>query len=150
MRRVTFWNVCLFCGCLTIIVGAIFLAIGFGFSTHKIDVGFQEEMQIIDKSAVMYNHRLELFKITGLSMLAIGGFLLSMSLLLPSLIYSSSEDEEQTESSTRITNILSSNSTTEEHSSSQQTSRGSFNGGENNKNSSTKLLNENSDNNTSQ
>lgn len=85
------------CSCLlgTVIIGLLLLfaglglvLVGFTFPRMKIDIGYQEEMRIIDKSAVAFNEHLEQVKVVGLVAFAIGGTLVASAMLLPSLLKS--------------------------------------------------------------
>ena len=66
---------------------------GFTFPKMKIDIGYQEEMRIIDKSAFEFNEHLDQFKIIGLAMFAIGGTLVASAFLLQSLLSTSNYDD---------------------------------------------------------
>lgn len=69
-----------------LVFGSLVLMAGYFVPRMSIDVGYQEEMRIIDRAALMFNHNLDWCKIIGLAILCVGGTLLSGSLLLPSLI----------------------------------------------------------------
>ena len=65
----------------------------------NIDVGYQEEMRIIDRAAYIFNQNLEWCKIIGLGVFCVGGTLMSASLLLPGLVgLSCIEDSDEDES----------------------------------------------------
>lgn len=59
-----------------------------------IDVGYQEEMRIIDRRAYLLNQRLDWCKVIGLAVFCVGGTLLSASLILPSLTGLSCIDDD--------------------------------------------------------
>ena len=59
-----------------------------------IDVGYQEEMRIIDRRAYLFNQRLDWCKVIGLAVFCVGGTLLSASLILPSLTGLSCIDDD--------------------------------------------------------
>lgn len=67
---------------------------GFTFPRMKIDIGYQEEMRIIDKSAVAFNEHLEQVKVAGLVAFALGGTLVASAMLLPALLRSQSAEDE--------------------------------------------------------
>ncbi|KAI2800522.1 Neurensin-1 [Blomia tropicalis] len=92
-RRSTLWLTTIIAGALSLFCGAILLVAGFTFPKMKIDIGYQEEMRIIDKSAFEFNEHLDQFKIIGLAMFAIGGTLVASALLLPSLLSTSNYDD---------------------------------------------------------
>lgn len=79
------------------VAGAALLLLGYCVPRREIILGYQDkEIAIIDQSAVKFNKNLEWFKVLGLGIFCIGGFILSMALLLPSLIgISCFEDEEE-------------------------------------------------------
>jgi len=66
----------------------------------NIDVGYQEEMRIIDRAAYMFNQNLDWCKIIGLGIFCVGGTLLSASLLLPSLVGLSCIDDDLSDETT--------------------------------------------------
>lgn len=70
------------------------LVVGFTFPKMKIDIGYQEEMRIIDKSAFDFNEHLDQIKVFGLVLFAVGGILVASALLLPSLLLTSLDDEQ--------------------------------------------------------
>lgn len=84
-------------GLSILVTGAVLLLLGYFVPRREIIIGYQEkEIAIIDQSAVKFNKNLEWFKVLGLGIFCIGGFMLSMALLLPSLIgISCFEDEEE-------------------------------------------------------
>lgn len=82
--------------------GSALLAVGFTFPRMKIDIGYQEEMRIIDKSAYEFNEHLEQVKGIGLFMFAVGGILVASALLLPSLLCSDTEEAESRHFKLRI------------------------------------------------
>ena len=65
-----------------------------------IDVGYQEEMRIIDRAAYIFNQNLDWCKIIGLGVFCVGGTLLSASLLLPGLVGLSCIDDNDDDEST--------------------------------------------------
>lgn len=72
---------------------------GYLMPRMDIDVGYQEEMRIIDRAAYMFNQNLDWCKIVGLGVFCVGGTLLSASLLLPGLVgLSCIEDNDDDES----------------------------------------------------
>lgn len=76
------------------ICGTILLIVGFTFPKMKIDIGYQEEMRIIDKSAFKFNEHLDQVKVIGLILFAAGGILVASALLLPSLLQTNEEDNQ--------------------------------------------------------
>lgn len=77
-------------------MGAVLLLLGYFVPRREIIIGYQDkEIAIIDQWAVKFNKNLEWFKVLGLGIFCIGGFMLSMALLLPSLIGISCFEEEE-------------------------------------------------------
>ncbi|OTF83660.1 hypothetical protein BLA29_001854, partial [Euroglyphus maynei] len=68
------------------LLGVSMIVIGFTINRMQIDIGYQEEMRIIDKSAYQFNQHLDQIKVIGLICFAAGGLLVASSLLLPSLL----------------------------------------------------------------
>lgn len=81
-------------GLLSLFVGLGLLIVGFTFPRMKIDIGYQEEMRIIDKSAVAFNEHLEQVKVIGLVAFAVGGTLVASAMLLPALLKSDNEADD--------------------------------------------------------
>lgn len=73
-------------GMLALLAGLGLLLVGFAFPRMPIDLGYQEEMRIIDRRAVAFNEHLELLKLLGLVVFAMGGAVVAAALLLPSLL----------------------------------------------------------------
>lgn len=83
---------------LTLLVGgALILLLGYLVPRKDVIVGYQEEIAIIDESAVAFNKNFEWFKILGLGVFCVGGLVLSTALLLPSLVGTSCFDEDADE-----------------------------------------------------
>lgn len=74
--------------------GAIMILIGFTFSRLNIDIGYQEEMRIIDKSAYDFNVHLDQIKVLGLIFFAMGGIFVSSAIILPGLMPNNSDDDD--------------------------------------------------------
>ena len=87
-------------------LGAVVMIAGYLMPRLSTDVGYQEEMRIIDRAAYIFNQNLDWCKIIGLGVFCVGGTLLSASLLLPSLVGLSclddSDDDESTPFKLRI------------------------------------------------
>lgn len=75
--------------------GTIMILVGFTFAKMKIDIGYQEEMRIIDKSAYDFNIHLNQIKVIGLIFFAIGGVFVASALLLPSLMPNKDDNQEE-------------------------------------------------------
>lgn len=82
------------------LLGILLIVIGFTFTRLEIDIGYQEEMRIIDKSAYEFNILLDQIKIIGLIMFAFGGIIVATALLLPSLM--PSKETGQNDESTHL------------------------------------------------
>jgi len=87
-------------GFILLVFGALVLIAGYLVPKMNIDVGYQEEMRIIDRAAYAFNQNLEWCKIIGLAIFCVGGTLLSASLLLPSLVGLSCIDDDVNDETT--------------------------------------------------
>nr|XP_046917423.1 neurensin-1-like isoform X2 [Dermatophagoides farinae] len=85
-RRSKLWVTLFISGTILMLLGVTMILIGFTMNRMQIDIGYQEEMRIIDKSAYEFNKHLDQIKIIGLICFAVGGLFVASSLLLPSLL----------------------------------------------------------------
>ncbi|CAG2113493.1 unnamed protein product [Medioppia subpectinata] len=99
-RALFFWRSIFWIGFILLVLGALVLIAGYVMPRMNIDVGYQEEMRIIDRAAYMFNQNLEWCKIVGLAVFCVGGVLLSGSLLLPGLVGLSCLDDTDDDEST--------------------------------------------------
>jgi len=99
-RTLFFWRFIFWTGFILLVFGSVVLMAGYLVPKMNIDVGYQEEMRIIDRAAYMFNQNLEWCKIIGLAIFCVGGTLLSASLLLPSLVGLSCIDDEYNDETT--------------------------------------------------
>lgn len=64
------------------VCGGVMLSVGFNYPKVQTDVGYQDEMRIIDKAAYKFNKRLEQIKVIGLIFFAFGGISLAAALIM--------------------------------------------------------------------
>ncbi|KAI7690395.1 Neurensin-1 [Sarcoptes scabiei] len=92
-NRSRIWIFILITGSMLMLLGGMMILIGFTLNRMKIDIGYQEEMRIINKTAYDYNKYLDEMKIIGLILFTIGGVIVASTLLLPSLLPNKDEDD---------------------------------------------------------
>jgi len=101
----------------------------------EVIVGYQEEIAIINTTAIQFNQTLNTCKVVGLAIFCIGGVLLASALLLPSLVGLScldDNDDEQEPFKLKIAGDASS-SDDDDDSDAKKPLCGSNNGGKNGK-----------------
>lgn len=79
--------------------GTIILLLGYLVPRKDVLLGTTKEIGIVDVIANRFNRTLEWFKVLGLAIFCVGGFLLSTALLLPSLVGASCFENESTDES---------------------------------------------------
>lgn len=68
-------------------MGGLMLVFGYANKESKVIIGSINNMEIVDKSALEFNNLLETCKVVGLIVFTIGGFVMGISLILPSFIF---------------------------------------------------------------
>lgn len=106
-KRSKLWITVFITGMILMSLGVTMILIGFTINRMQIDIGYQEEMRIIDKSAYEFNQHLDQIKIIGLICFAFGGLFVASSLLLPSLLPNKSngiddDDDDDVDESTHL------------------------------------------------
>lgn len=88
------WKAGAWVGLNILILAVLALMIGYFMTPQKEINRYVDETPIIDQDAVSYNKKLDSAKLAGLIMLCTGGFILAISLLVPSFIHHSSDEDE--------------------------------------------------------
>ncbi|XP_013790432.2 neurensin-1-like [Limulus polyphemus] len=85
-KKATFWRITFCIGLLLLIFGLILLLLGYFLPQKRVVVDFQADLEIIDRSALVFNQHLDICKGTGLIIFCLGGIISLAALLLSSLV----------------------------------------------------------------
>ncbi|XP_063244131.1 uncharacterized protein LOC134543156 [Bacillus rossius redtenbacheri] len=69
-----------------LLVGVIALLVGYLTPPRDMVVGYQDNLEILDRWAIAFNHRLELCRLAGLTVFCCGGLVLLVTLALSSML----------------------------------------------------------------
>lgn len=80
-----------------ILVGVITLLVGYLTPQREMIVGHHNNLEILDRSAIAFNRRLELCRLAGLAVFCCGGLVLLLTLLLSSFLHVGSHNNNNSQ-----------------------------------------------------
>ena len=80
-----------------ILVGVITLLVGYLTPQREMVVGHHNNLEILDRSAIAFNRRLELCRLAGLAVFCCGGLVLLLTLLLSSFLHVGSHNNNNSQ-----------------------------------------------------
>lgn len=85
------WKAGVFVGVNILILAVLALLIGYLVEPKQEIVDYRADVAVVDQDNAAFNRKLDAAKLAGLIMLCVGGFIVAVSLLVPSVLTSSSE-----------------------------------------------------------
>ncbi|XP_041483659.1 uncharacterized protein LOC121430457 [Lytechinus variegatus] len=85
------WKAGVFVGVNILILAVLALLIGYLVKPRQDIVDYRADVAVVDQEDAAFNRKLEAAKLAGLIMLCVGGFIVAVSLLIPSVLTSASE-----------------------------------------------------------
>ncbi|KAF8781930.1 neurensin-1-like [Argiope bruennichi] len=92
-RQLMCWRWILGSGVVTLMLGAILIAIGFLVPKRNVVVDIQEDIEIIDKEHMAFNYALDIVKIMGITLFCTGGLMVAGLFLALTFICKSRIDD---------------------------------------------------------
>ena len=101
-RGALWWKAGAWVGLNILILAVLALMIGYFVTPKKEILRYTDDTPVVDQDAVSFNKKLDGAKLAGLIMLCSGGFLLAISLLIPSFSHAAEEEDDFNTDEVRI------------------------------------------------
>lgn len=85
--RSLWWKIAVWSGVNLLAVGIVVILVGYLVPRHAVVIGYQDDLEVIDRSALRFNYNLDACKLIGLIVFCVGGTVVAVALLFPSFLY---------------------------------------------------------------
>ncbi|XP_022252061.1 uncharacterized protein LOC111087922 [Limulus polyphemus] len=96
-RRSFCWKVAFWSGVMLFVFGLILILLGYLAPEKKVVIGYQDNLEIIDRSALLFNKNLGLCKVIGLVVFFIGFMIMLSVFLLPKVVFRNAKNDDSEE-----------------------------------------------------
>lgn len=91
--RTVWWKIAVWTGVNLLVVGAVIILVGYLVPRHQVVIGQNDDLEVIDRSALRFNYNLDACKLVGLIVFCVGGTIVAIALLFPSFLYSYCDED---------------------------------------------------------